>query len=123
VWFRLTVGRQKNADPKWLIPLICRLGHVTKKDIGQIRIFDRETKFEIARDVAERFGEAVKAASAGGDIRVEPAGAPDPKAARGPAPRPKGKPNGPPFKGKPGGAGFKGKPGAPPFKGRKRPRD
>jgi hypothetical protein len=34
VWFRLNVGREKNADPKWLIPLICRQGHVTKQDIG-----------------------------------------------------------------------------------------
>ena len=49
-WFRLPVGRRNNADPKWLVPLICRLGHVTKKDIGQIRIFDNETKFEIATD-------------------------------------------------------------------------
>jgi ATP-dependent RNA helicase DeaD len=24
-WFRLTIGRANNADPKWLIPLICRL--------------------------------------------------------------------------------------------------
>ncbi|MGQ3073732.1 MAG: DEAD/DEAH box helicase, partial [Ferrovibrionaceae bacterium] len=45
-WFRMPVGRQANADPKWLIPLICRLGHVTKKEIGAIRVFDRETKFE-----------------------------------------------------------------------------
>jgi ATP-dependent RNA helicase DeaD len=77
-WFRLTIGRRNNADPKWLIPLICRLGHVTKKDIGQIRIFDRETKFEISREVEGRFREAVKAAHEG-DIRVEPAGAPGPK--------------------------------------------
>ena len=33
-WFRADIGRQKNADPKWLIPLICRLGGITKKDIG-----------------------------------------------------------------------------------------
>ena len=58
-WFRMPIGRQNNADPKWLIPLICRLGHVTKKDIGQIRIFDRETKFEIARDAVDRFKAAV----------------------------------------------------------------
>ena len=38
-WFRVAVGRTNNADPKWLIPLICRVGHVTKKDIGEIRIF------------------------------------------------------------------------------------
>ena len=60
VWFRLSVGRSANADPKWLIPLICRRGHVTKKDIGSIRIFDRETKFEIARDAVDRFTAALE---------------------------------------------------------------
>ncbi|HAC01292.1 MAG TPA: helicase, partial [Brevundimonas sp.] len=24
-WFRLDIGRNRNADPKWLIPLICRI--------------------------------------------------------------------------------------------------
>ncbi|MFI4964969.1 MAG: DEAD/DEAH box helicase [Caulobacterales bacterium] len=74
-WFRMPIGRQNNADPKWLIPLICRLGHVTKKDIGQIRIFDRETKFEIVAETEARFRQAVKGA-AEGDIRIEPAAAP-----------------------------------------------
>ena len=46
-WFRINIGRDKNADPKWLMPTICRLGHVTKRDIGSIKIFERETKFEI----------------------------------------------------------------------------
>jgi ATP-dependent RNA helicase DeaD len=50
-WFRLTVGRRNNADPKWLLPLICRLGHVTKRDIGSIKIFERETKFEITQEM------------------------------------------------------------------------
>ena len=58
----MPVGRSKNADPKWILPMICRLGHVTKKDIGQIRIFDRETKFEISKAAEERFREAIKAA-------------------------------------------------------------
>ena len=57
--------------------MICRRGHVTKKDIGQIRIFDRETKFEIARGVAEHFIAAV-AAAPGEPIRIEPAGSPSP---------------------------------------------
>ncbi len=59
-WFRLSVGRRNNADPKWLIPLICRLGGVTKAEIGAIRIFERETKFEIVPEVAARFAEAVR---------------------------------------------------------------
>jgi ATP-dependent RNA helicase DeaD len=88
-WFRMPIGRQNNADPKWLIPLICRLGHVTKKDIGQIRIFDRETKFEIVAEAEGRFRQAIKGA-AEGDIRIEPAAAP-PAADRprgGPRPAP-----------------------------------
>jgi ATP-dependent RNA helicase DeaD len=76
VWFRLPIGRSSNADPKWLVPLICRLGHVTKKDIGLIKIFDRETKFEIAREVERRFREATAAAGAGGDVQIHPAAAP-----------------------------------------------
>lgn len=91
-WFRMPIGRQNNADPKWLIPLICRLGHVTKKDIGQIRIFDRETKFEIIAETEARFRQAVKGA-AEGDIRIEPAAAP-PAADRPRGPRPG--PGGPP---------------------------
>ncbi|MET0272146.1 MAG: DEAD/DEAH box helicase [Phenylobacterium sp.] len=91
VWFRMPVGRQNNADPKWLIPLICRLGHVTKKDIGQIRIFDRETKFEIIAETEPRFRQAVKGA-AEGDIRIEPAAAPP---ASGPRPPPRSGPRPP----------------------------
>ena len=90
-WFRMPIGRQNNADPKWLIPLICRLGHVTKKDIGQIRIFDRETKFEIIAETEARFRQAVKG-SAEGDIRIEPAAAP-PAADRPRGPRPDSRPD------------------------------
>jgi ATP-dependent RNA helicase DeaD len=60
VWFRMNVGRNRNADPRWLVPLICRRGHVTKREIGGIRIFDRETKFEIARQAADRFASSVR---------------------------------------------------------------
>ncbi|HEX4098703.1 MAG TPA: DbpA RNA binding domain-containing protein, partial [Caulobacteraceae bacterium] len=110
-WFRMPIGRQNNADPKWLIPLICRLGHVTKKDIGQIRIFDRETKFEIVAETEARFRQAVKGA-AEGDIRIEPAAAP-PAAdrPRGPRPAPHRAGPKPPISPRPPPGGkFKGKP-------------
>jgi ATP-dependent RNA helicase DeaD len=97
VWFRLPVGRSQNADPKWLIPLICRLGHVTKKDIGEIRIFDRETKFEISPAAEPRFRKAI-ANAAEGDVKIEPAGAPGPNDKRVPR-GPKGR-GGPPSGGK-----------------------
>jgi hypothetical protein len=55
VWFALNVGRMDNADPRWLIPLICRRGHITKDDIGAIRVYDDITRFEVAPAVADRF--------------------------------------------------------------------
>ncbi|MDQ8028906.1 MAG: DEAD/DEAH box helicase [Brevundimonas sp.] len=58
-WFKVNIGREKNADPKWLLPLICRLGHVTKRDVGSIKIFDRETKFEITADAEAKFRAAM----------------------------------------------------------------
>ncbi len=53
-WFRLPIGRHDRADPKWLVPLICRRGGVTKRDIGAIRIAERETLFEISPGMAAR---------------------------------------------------------------------
>ncbi len=59
-WFRMNIGRNRNADPRWLVPLICRRGHVTKREIGTIRISDRETRFEIAGRAAARVGAAAR---------------------------------------------------------------
>jgi ATP-dependent RNA helicase DeaD len=78
VWFRLNVGREKNADPKWLIPLICRRGHVTKPEIGAIRIFGRETKFEIIPASAEKFAAAVLGGVDDG-VKIEPSASPAPQ--------------------------------------------
>jgi ATP-dependent RNA helicase DeaD len=60
VWFTINVGRSKNADPKWLIPLLCRRGNVTKRMIGKIQILARETRVEIVADAADQFAEAVR---------------------------------------------------------------
>jgi ATP-dependent RNA helicase DeaD len=58
VWFRLSVGRNRNADPRWLLPFLCRRGHVTRQEIGRISVLDRETRVEIAPWAAERFAAA-----------------------------------------------------------------
>ena len=55
VWFRLDIGRTKNADPKWLLPMLCRKGGVNRAEIGAIRIFPTDTKVEIARSAADAF--------------------------------------------------------------------
>jgi ATP-dependent RNA helicase DeaD len=59
-WFTINVGRSKNADPKWLIPLLCRRGGISKREIGKIQILQRETRVEISADASERFAEAVR---------------------------------------------------------------
>jgi len=60
VWFTINVGRSKHADPKWLVPLLCRRGDVTKRAIGKIEILMKETRVEIAPDAAAHFAEAVR---------------------------------------------------------------
>lgn len=55
VWFRVNVGRNGHADPRWLVPLICRRGRIDKRAIGRIEILPGETRFEIAPAAAEHF--------------------------------------------------------------------
>ncbi len=73
VQFRVAVGRNDKADPKWLVPLICRMGGVTKRDIGAIRVFDTDTRFEISRVVSAAFA-AATAQAGPGEPRISPAG-------------------------------------------------
>jgi ATP-dependent RNA helicase DeaD len=75
VWFRAGVGRSKKADPKWLLPLICRAGDVSKREVGAIRILDHETRFQILAEAAEGFMTALRD---GGkqEFPIEPAEAP-----------------------------------------------
>ena len=60
VWFKMDIGRRHNADPRWLLPLLCRRGHITRNEVGAIRIAPGETCFQIPRALAQRFAEAVK---------------------------------------------------------------
>ncbi|MDE8346459.1 MAG: DEAD/DEAH box helicase [Acidocella sp.] len=85
IWFRAATGRKNNADPKWLIPLLCRLGGITKADIGAIRIFDRETNFEILPQAQAKFLQALTA-SPRDELDIQPTTAPGPS--RDPGPRP-----------------------------------
>lgn len=59
VWFKLNVGRRNNADPKWILPLLCRRGGVTKNDIGAIRIAANETHVGIAAAAVAKFTKAI----------------------------------------------------------------
>ncbi len=88
VWFRVNVGRERNADPKWLLPEICRQGEVTKKDVGAIRVEDTQTLIQIDAAAAAGFAEKVAARTRGG-VRIMPADRPPETA---PSPFQAGKP-------------------------------
>ncbi|WP_421836392.1 DEAD/DEAH box helicase [Novosphingobium sp.] len=59
-WMRLNFGRDQNADPRWILPLLCRRGHVSRSEIGAIRITAQETMFEVPTAIAARFMDAVR---------------------------------------------------------------
>ncbi|TPI20263.1 DEAD/DEAH box helicase [Mesorhizobium sp. B3-2-1] len=59
VWFSLSVGRRQNAEPRWLIPMLCRAGSISKREIGAIKMQPEETFVQIAADWAERFLAAI----------------------------------------------------------------
>ncbi|MFN3863576.1 MAG: DEAD/DEAH box helicase [Erythrobacter sp.] len=88
VWFRMDIGRSEGADPRWILPLICRRGHVTRSEIGAIRIGQTETHFQIPRAIAGKFAAAAARTaaaerdSAGETLLIEPSDSGPREAAR-----------------------------------------
>ncbi len=84
VWYSLNIGRAQKADPKWLLPLICRMGGVEKRDVGAIRIQDRETRFEITEAMSDTFASNLPD-DAEDNVRVSRSEPPAPAPRRDPA--------------------------------------
>jgi ATP-dependent RNA helicase DeaD len=95
VWFKMEIGRRQNADPRWIMPLICRRGHITRNEIGAIRIGQQETYFQVPRAIVGKFNEALAATAGseenGGYVAIAESSEPPRMAARENARR--GKPN------------------------------
>ena len=72
VWFRAAIGKRKNAEARWLLPMICRRGGIDKGDIGAIRILDTTTEFEISERVAGSFAVKIRRPDKEDNIRIEP---------------------------------------------------
>jgi len=88
VWFSLSVGRKQNAEPRWLLPMLCRAGDITKDAIGAIRIQQEATYVELEPGSVEQFLQAI-----GPDRTIEKTinvkqvdGPPDGSADRSPSP-------------------------------------
>lgn len=91
-WISLSVGREERAEPRWLLPLLCRAGNLDKSDIGAIRVQDSETFVELTEASIEGF---LSALGAEGELEKGIAaraldGEPE-FAARRPASRPEGR--------------------------------
>jgi ATP-dependent RNA helicase DeaD len=82
-WFSLSVGRNKRAEPRWILPLICKAGDITRDDVGSIKIFDDETRCQITADKAADFTARIaKTGSFERGITISPAGSTPPEPAR-----------------------------------------
>jgi ATP-dependent RNA helicase DeaD len=71
MWFRAAIGRNKNAEARWLLPMICRRGGIGKQDIGAIRIYDSSTEFQISANAVDEFAAKVKRPDKEDNIRIE----------------------------------------------------
>ncbi|MEO0550221.1 MAG: DEAD/DEAH box helicase [Pseudomonadota bacterium] len=100
-WVTLSVGRKTNADPKWLLPMLCKSGGFKRDQIGSIQIGTTLTHVELKPDAASTL---LDKAGPGGridkSITVNRASGPP---SGDIAPRPQRKP----FKGKPSVKGKK----------------
>ncbi|MEY1555270.1 DEAD/DEAH box helicase [Yoonia sp. R2331] len=65
-WFSVDVGREGKAEARWLLPMICKAGGITKNEIGAIRIQPHETYVEISEPAVAGFLKTI-----GSDMRLE----------------------------------------------------
>jgi ATP-dependent RNA helicase DeaD len=77
-WFTLSLGRKHRAEAKWVLPLICKAGDITRDDVGAIRIFDEETRFQISAAKSADYAAAVARNGSGEqNVTIAPAGPPE----------------------------------------------
>lgn len=75
-WFTLSIGRRNRAEPRWILPLICKAGGITRDDVGSIKIHDEHTRFQIAADKAEAFASRIARDGSGEKgVTIAPTGA------------------------------------------------
>ncbi|PTX02208.1 DEAD/DEAH box helicase [Pararhodobacter aggregans] len=58
-WVKIGVGHAQRAEARWLLPMLCRAGALTRSDIGAIRIFEEATFAQLHEDASDRFWSAV----------------------------------------------------------------
>lgn len=66
VWFSVAGGHDQNAEPRRLLPMICKAGGITNKDIGAIRVQQDVSYIEIRKASVASF-----LATVGREMKVE----------------------------------------------------
>ena len=59
VWFSLEGGREVGAEPRRMLPMLCKMGGITKDDLGAIRIQQNESFIELRKSALQGFLSAV----------------------------------------------------------------
>jgi hypothetical protein len=59
VWYSLSAGGNDDAEPRWLLPMLCRAAHLNKNDIGAIRVQPDKTFIELSSECVVKFNEAI----------------------------------------------------------------
>ena len=52
-WFALSLGRREGAEPRWVLPMLCRSLNLGRSDVGAIRVQEEETFVEVAEAACE----------------------------------------------------------------------
>ncbi len=88
VWFSLAKGRDQGADPRHLLPMLCKAGGISRGDIGAIRLQDDQSFFEVKADKVPGFLSSIAPAMSVEGFAVEELdAAPDLGRTGKPAPR------------------------------------
>lgn len=60
IWFAINAGRKQRAEPRWLLPIICRSGDIDRRSVGSISIGESETRFEIDPSVGDTYRKTIE---------------------------------------------------------------
>lgn len=95
-WIKLGVGRKNNADPKWLVPMLCKAGGFSREAIGVIQISTGSTHVELKPEAASKLMNAAGAEQViDKSIWVDRSDKPDGEPDERPAPKRRRAPDGP----------------------------
>jgi ATP-dependent RNA helicase DeaD len=91
--FEVNLGAKDRAEANWILPLVCKRGGITRREVGAIRVARDRTYFEVARAAADEFtANAAERDPRAPHVRIAPSSTPlPPRSFTPPAPSRGGK--------------------------------